>query len=143
MANLSQLSYTVKKSNKSQPQSVIQNSWLSLAAYSPFIFSISLVAIPLLHTVKHPTKLIGMKKIDDFENKEMQLLQARNYLHFNEESEICYHHEKPYLIRYESIQKSCLDIVGIGVSTPSKTPTSFLPSPPFPLSPLTSQFRTK
>ena len=47
-------------------------------------------------------KLVGMKKINDFENEEIQLLVARTDLHFNEESEICYHYEKINLIRYES-----------------------------------------
>ena len=34
-------------------------------------------------------KLVGMKKINDFENKKTQLLAATTDLHFNEESEIC------------------------------------------------------
>ena len=54
-------------------------------------------------------KLVGMKKINDFGNEEIQLLEARTELYFNEESEICNHYKKVYLIRYESIQKWCSD----------------------------------
>ena len=43
------------------------------------------------HKLIH-AKLVGMKKINDFENEEMQLLEARPDLHFTEESEICYQH---------------------------------------------------
>ena len=41
-------------------------------------------------------KLVERKKINDFGSNKIQLLEARIDLHFNKESEICYHHEEVY-----------------------------------------------
>lgn len=51
----------------------------------------------------------GLLNIDEFPVHDKKLLQWRCHYQFEGDNNICFHHEKMYLSRYESLQKFCAD----------------------------------
>lgn len=54
-------------------------------------------------------KRSGLLNISSFDKTTLDLLECRTGLFSIETGTICFHHEKEYLSRYESLQKYCCD----------------------------------
>ena len=52
----------------------------------------------------------GFLRAEDMSENEQNLLNWRaNYISFDDDANICFHHEKIYQSRYEALQKYCCD----------------------------------
>ena len=60
------------------------------------------------HKTTH-CRISGFKSISDFEIADKNLLEWRTGKVFADAGRVCFHHEKLYLSRYESLQKFCCD----------------------------------
>lgn len=54
-------------------------------------------------------RTVGRIKIKDIQRSDQVLIERRTLYAFNDNDDICHHHEKYYLSRYESLQKYCYD----------------------------------
>jgi hypothetical protein len=52
---------------------------------------------------------IGLISISELKQKDRELLQWRCEISLDDQDQVCFHHEKLYLSRYENLQKYCCD----------------------------------
>lgn len=57
----------------------------------------------------HYCRKAGLLKVTDFSEEDKELMQWRCGYQFHNDDKVCFHHEKLYLTRYESLQKYCAD----------------------------------
>ena len=50
---------------------------------------------------------IGFIDFSSFDNESKHLVERRSGVQFSNDDQICLHHEKVYLTRYQSLQTSC------------------------------------
>ena len=55
------------------------------------------------------SRAVGIKFAKDVSSEERKLIVWRSKISLEDNSSVCFHHEKIYLTRYESLQRYCCD----------------------------------